>query len=58
MKEWLESTKIEKPTLYKRTVLDKHLKDIGTYVQEHQQIKLTQKQIREIFRSEVLEIHN
>ena len=58
MKEWLESTKIEKPTLYKRTVLDKHLKDIGTYVKEHQQIKLTQKQIREIFRSQVLEIHN
>ena len=56
MKQWLDDNKINKGLLYKRVQLDQHIKDIAEYIIAHKEVKLTQKQIREIFKAKVLEM--
>ena len=51
MEEWIKKNNIQTGNLYKRTNLDKHLKDINEYIIEHNDVKLTQKQIRDIFKT-------
>lgn len=58
METWLTENNINKSTLYKRINLDKHIKSIVEYIIEKKDIKLTQKQIREIFKVHVLKIEN
>ena len=56
MKKWLEENKINKSALYKRINLDKHLKSMVEYIIEKNDVKLTQKQTRQIFKVKILEM--
>ena len=55
MNNYIEEMKIPKTSLYKRMNLDSHLKDMIIYLSTHHQLKITQKQLRDLINDKVLE---
>ena len=55
MNNYIDEMKIPKTSLYKRMNLDNHLKDMIIYLSTHHQIKITQKQLRDLINEKVLE---
>ena len=55
MNNYIEEMKIPKTSLYKRMNLDNHLKDMIIYLSTHHQLKITQKQLRDLINDKVLE---